>query len=146
VEPMSKIFVHPESEIYSFGDTVSYIESVVRSNNSQVVAIDPLSLMKLVLSDNLMYRKSILALVSNLHRMGVTSFVTAEMKSSERSELKFSKEFFLFDGIVILYQSGQEDKRILTMEVVKMRGSNHSWALAPYEITPKGFRVFTIDQ
>ena len=40
----------------------------------------------------------------------------------------------------------QEDRRTLTAEVVKMRGTNHSWALAPYEITSGGFNIYTVDQ
>ena len=146
IEPVSKTFMHPELEGYSFGDTVSYIEDLVRSNNAKVLVIDSLSLIKLILSDKLTYRRSILSLISNLRRLGVTTFVNAEIPSSERVGLKFSQEFFIFDGIIMLYQSGQEDKRVLTMEIVKMRGSNHSWALSPYDITPQGFKVFTIEQ
>ncbi len=44
-----------------------------------------------------------------------------------------------------MYPQSEEDKRSLSLEIVKCRGSNHSWALAPYEILPSGFRVFTIE-
>lgn len=146
-EPTSEVFTQSDYGDYSFGNIVSYIEDVVKSNGAKVVAIDSLSIMKLMLSDNkLEYRKSMMALISNLRRIGVTSFLIANIPSTERSKLKFSQEFFIFDGIIMLYQSGQEDKRVLGMEIVKMRGSNHSWALSPYDITPRGFKVFTIEQ
>ena len=70
--------------------------------------------------------------------------MTAEMPSSERKDLKFSQEFFIFDGILAMYQMGEADKRTLGMEIVKMRGSNHSWSLVPYEITSGGFKVYSI--
>jgi len=146
-EPTSEIFMQSDYENYSFGNIVTYIENVVKSNDAKVVAIDSLSIMKLMLSDNkLLYRKSMIALVANLRRIGVTAFLVANIPSTDRSKLKFSAEFFIFDGIIMLYQSGQEDKRVLGMEIVKMRGSNHSWALSPYDITPRGFKVFTIEQ
>ena len=110
------------------------------------MAIDSLSLIKLMMTNKLSWRRSMVALISNLRRLGVTAILTSDIMSSERDELRFSQEFFIFDGVIMMYQSGEEDKRVLTMEVVKMRGSNHSWALSPYEITPHGFKIFTIEQ
>ena len=145
-DPMAGLFEQSEFQTYSFGNVVSFIESVVRINDARLVVIDSLSLMKLMLTDKLTYRKSMLSLIFNLRRLGVTSIITAEVPAPERSELRFSQEFFVFDGIIMMYQSGQEDKRVPMMEVVKMRGSSHSWALSPYDITSKGFKIFTIDQ
>jgi KaiC/GvpD/RAD55 family RecA-like ATPase len=125
---------------------VSDIESAIREIGAKVVVIDSISLLKLVVGDELTYRRSMLALVSDLRRLGVTSLLTVETQSSERKALKFGPEFFIFDGILIMYQSGEEYKRALTAEVVKMRGSDHSWALTPYEITSSGFRMFTVEQ
>ena len=142
-EPASRI--SSESERYSFGNVVSDIETIARSNNAQIVVIDSMSLLKLMLGDTLTYSKSMIALISNLRRIGVTTLLITEMPSSERKDLRFSQEFFIFDGIVTLYQNWHEDKRSLTLEIIKMRGSNHSLALSPYEITPQGFKVFTIE-
>ncbi len=133
-----------DSESYTFGNIVSDIESIVGSNSAKLIAVDSVSLLKMLISEKLLYRKSMLALTSNLRRLGVTGILTAEMLSSERKDLKFSQEFFIFDGIVAMYQVGEEDKRALAVEVVKMRGSNHSWALVPYEITSNGFKVYSI--
>jgi len=133
-----------DSESYSFGNIVSDIEAIVASNNSKLVAIDSISLLKLLISDKLLYRKSMIALTTNMRRLGVTSVLTAEMVSSERKDLKFSQEFFIFDGIIAMYQMEQEDRRALGVEIVKLRGSNHSWSLVPYEITPDGFKVYSV--
>ncbi len=134
------------SSSYAFGNVVSDIEAAIREIGAKLVVIDSISLLKLVVSNELTYRRSMLALTSDLRRLGVTSLLTVETSSSERKGLKFGPEFFIFDGIVIMYQSGEEYKRSLTAEVVKMRGSDHSWALTPYEITSDGFRMFTIEQ
>ncbi len=145
-EPASDVFSQAYPDDYSFGNMVSYIEGVIRTNNAKVLAIDSLSVIKLMMNNKLSWRRSMVAMISNLRRLGVTAILTSDIMTSEREELRFSQEFFIFDGVIMMYQSGQEDKRVLTMEVVKMRGSNHSWALSPYEITSHGFKVFTIEQ
>lgn len=145
-DPARHISVNVDKEGYSFGNVVSDIEGIVRTNNAKVVVIDSLTLLKLMMESGFKYRKSMVSLMANLRRLGVTSFLTAEIPTAERRDLKFSEEFFIFDGIVAMYQNEQEDKRMLMMEIVKMRGSNHSWALAPYEVTPQGFKVLTAEQ
>jgi len=45
-----------------------------------------------------------------------------------------------------MYQVGEEEKRKLAMEVIKMRGNNHSFVTTPYEITPKGFKVYAAEE
>ncbi|MGC8478684.1 MAG: ATPase domain-containing protein [Candidatus Micrarchaeia archaeon] len=140
----TRIQATSDSESYSFGNIVSDIEAIVQSNDSKLVAIDSVSLLKLLISDKLLYRKSMIALTSNMRRLGVTSLLTAEMASSERKDLKFSQEFFIFDGIIAMYQMEQADRRSLGVEVVKLRGSNHSWSLVPYEIMPNGFKVYSV--
>ncbi len=141
-----RITTEATDTMYSFGNIVSDLEGIIKSNDAKVVVIDSISLLKLMLGNPFMYYKSMLALVSNLKRIGVTSFLTTELQSTERKNLRFSPEYFIFDGILAMYQSEAEERRVLTMEIIKMRGSDHSLALAPYEITPQGFRIFTVEQ
>jgi KaiC/GvpD/RAD55 family RecA-like ATPase len=141
-----RITTETTDTMYSFGNIVSDLEGMIKSNDAKVVVIDSISLLKLMLGDPFAYYKSMLALVSNLKRIGVTSFLTTELRSTERKNLRFSPEYFIFDGILAMYQSGEEERRVLTMEIIKMRGSNHSLTLAPYEITSAGFRIFTVEQ
>jgi circadian clock protein KaiC len=126
---------------YEFGKVVSDIESVVSSTGATRVVIDSLSLFDMLISDPIAYRRSILALSNNLRRMGVTSLLTSEMRSPERKKLTFRTEYFVFDGIIVMYETGVEEKRMLGMEVIKMRGARHSFVTTPYEITPNGFNV-----
>jgi KaiC/GvpD/RAD55 family RecA-like ATPase len=141
-----RITTETTDTMYSFGNIVSDLEGMIKSNDAKVVAIDSISLLKLMLGNPFVYYKSMLALVSNLKRIGVTTFLTTELRSTDRKNLRFSPEYFIFDGILAMYQSGEEERRVLTMEIIKMRGSNHSLTLSPYEITSAGFRIFTIEQ
>ena len=99
----------------------------------------------MLVSDPIAYRRSMLALVSNLRRIGVLSIMTAELPSPERTKLEFKPEFFLADGIAIMYQTGEEARRMLALEIIKMRGSDHSFVTTPYEITSSGFRITSVD-
>ncbi len=141
--PALKVKEVTDSELYSFGNIVSEIESLVKQNNSKIVVIDSVSMLKLVLGETSLYRKSMMGLISTLRRLNVTSLFTSELQSTERETLVFSPEFFMFDGVLNMYQIGERDRRVNMLEVVKSRGSNHSMALTPYEITSGGFKLTT---
>ncbi|MEM0159461.1 MAG: ATPase domain-containing protein [Candidatus Micrarchaeaceae archaeon] len=142
-ELVSKLSItDSNSQNYEFGKIISEIEATIAAAGANAIVIDSLSLFDMLVMDPLMFRRSSLALVSNLKRLRVTSLLTMEMNTLERSKLEFRPEFFVYDGIIAMYQSGVEDKRIAAIEVIKMRGSNHSSATTPYEITPSGFRIF----
>ncbi len=131
---------------YEFGKVVSDIESIIVSTGAKRLVIDSLSVMDLLITDPSVYRRSMLALVSNLRRLGVTTILTAEMPTPERTKLEFKEEFFIFDGIIVMYAKGDEEKRALAMEVIKMRGAKHSFLTTPYEIGPDGFSIVSAEE
>ena len=130
---------------YEFGKIVSEIESIVVSTKAKRLVIDSLSVLDLLVNDPAAYRRSMLALVSNLRKLGVTTLLTAEMSTPERSKLEFKPEFFIFDGMISMYERGEEEKRMLGMEIIKMRGTKHSFLTTPYEITSDGFNVVSAE-
>ncbi len=142
----TRIQIGSDSETYSFGNVISGIENIIRANNAKCVVIDSLSLIKLMFGSQSLYRKYMLALSLNLRKLGVNSFLTMELPYTNTSDMVFSPEFFIFDGTIVMYQNVEENKRVFSIEVVKMRGSKHSLSLAPYEITNKGFKVFSINE
>ncbi|MGC8687474.1 MAG: ATPase domain-containing protein [Candidatus Micrarchaeia archaeon] len=140
-----KVSTPTDSTMYSFGNILSEIESIIKDNGAKIIVIDSISIIKLMMDSAFSYRKAMISLVSSLRRLNVTGIITSDIPSTERDAIKFSQEFFIFDGIIALYQSSLENRREPSLEVLKMRGSNHSWMLSPYEITSEGFRVFTGD-
>ncbi len=127
-----------------FGHIVSELEDIITTEKATRVVVDSVSTLELVVRDQPFYRKSMWALVVNLRRLGVTSILTSEITSLDRKSLNFKPEHFIFDGIIFLYQGGDEaTRRVQTMEVIKMRGHRHSFITAPYDITSNGFKVFS---
>ncbi len=133
-----------DSVSYSFVNVIEAIENTIKSNGAKCVAIDSLSVMKLMFDEAPIYRKALLGLMSTLRRLKVTSLLTLELENAERKGTTFGAEFFIFDGVVVMHQAVEEDKRVFSMEVLKMRGTAHSLTFSPYEITNRGFKVFSI--
>ncbi|MGC8669917.1 MAG: ATPase domain-containing protein [Candidatus Micrarchaeia archaeon] len=142
-DPALKISMSTDSQMYSFGNILSDIEAIVKENNAKVIAIDSITVLKLMLGDPFTYRKAMLSMISSLRRLEVTSIIVSEITSLQRADMKSSQDFFLFDGIINLYADTGSDKRVPILEILKMRGSKHSWMLSPYEITDTGFKVLS---
>ncbi len=121
------------------------MDSIIKNAKPKLVCVDSLSLIKVSFPGEFEYRNALTHLVMDFRRSGITGLFITEMKSSERTALVFEQEFFIFDGILTLYESTKETGRELYMEIVKMRGTKHSRKLAPYDITGSGFKIL-LDQ
>ena len=126
-----------------FGKIVSDMEATIISTHAKRVVVDSSSDFELVIKDPIVYRRSMWALAANFRRLGVTTMLTSEIHTPDRDKLIFKPEHFIFDGIILMYQTGEEARRIHALEIIKMRGYKHSFATAPYEITSDGFRVYS---
>lgn len=135
----SRLVSNSESESYSFGSFVAEVENIIVNGKCSFAVVDSVSLVRTILKDGAAYRRSLLAMLNNMRRIGVTSICTLETGSLERQTMNYTEEFFLFDGIIALYQNWEDKKRGRSAEVIKMRGSNHTCALVNYAITPEGF-------
>lgn len=128
---------------FEFGSIVTEMETAITKTKATRAVIDSSSALELLVKDPMVYRRSMWSLVANLRRLGVTTILTSEIHSPDRSKLVFRPEHFIFDGMFVLYQGGEESRRIRALEIIKMRGHKHSFVTAPYDITPSGFRIFS---
>ncbi len=130
---------------YEFGRIVTDMERLITSKNATRAVLDSSSALELIVKDPTIFRRSMWSLVANFRRLGVTSFLTSEIHSPDRSKLSFRPEHFIFDGMMVMYQSGEDIKRIRALEVIKMRGYKHSFVTAPYDVTAGGFKVLSAE-
>ncbi|MGC8586877.1 MAG: ATPase domain-containing protein [Candidatus Micrarchaeia archaeon] len=133
-----------DKDTYAFGNWIANIESVISEYGATRVVIDSMSAIKLLLKDPFEYRDTSLELVRILRKAHVTSLLTVELETPEKERLIFQPEFFIYDGIIALYLAGEGSNRTLSMEVIKMRGSGHSFNIVPYEFTPDGIVVIKV--
>ncbi len=123
---------------YLFGSVVNQIASSIKSTQATRVVIDSLTTFKLLIRDPLAYRMLSLNLVDVLKNLNVTSMLTLEIQTGSRERLKYQPEFFIYDGIIVLYAIPEERSRIQSLEVLKMRGTKHSFKTVPYVVTSSG--------
>ena len=134
-----------KGNIFTFTTTIADIESIIIEYSATRVAIDSVSVMKLFVKDPFEYRSVSTSLVSMLRKQNVTSLLTMEIETPEKEKLIFEPEFFIYDGIIVMYLSGAlEENRVPTVEIIKMRGTQHSFSTVPYEITASGINLLLI--
>ncbi len=134
-----------KGNIFTFTTTIADIESVIIEYSATRVAIDSVSVMKLFVKDPFEYRSVSTSLVTMLRKQNVTSLLSMEIETPEKEKLIFEPEFFIYDGIIVMYLSGAvEENRVPTVEIIKMRGTPHSFSTVPYEITANGINLLLI--
>ncbi len=130
---------------YAFTETIAAIQSLVESTGATRVVIDSVSIVSLLIKDPFIYRTLSISLVTVLRDLKVTSLLTMEIETPEKNKLIFLPEFFIYDGIMTMYESGSGGSRTPALEIIKMRGSKHSFSTVPYEITPSGINLLTTE-
>jgi circadian clock protein KaiC len=133
--------------IITFRNIINHISEEIKENNPKCVVIDSISLLKFIASNEnlLLYRKSLFSLISTLRNYDITGIFTIDNSSISRETLIFQPEFYIFDGVIMLYSSILDIRRELSLEILKMRGSAHSKTVASYAITKRGFSVLAND-
>ena len=129
----------------SFKLAVAQIAANIKMYHIGRVVIDSVSTIKLLVGDPLAYRMFTLNMVEVLRIAGVTSLLTLEVENTQRDNMQFLPEFFMYDGIIFMYSTASEAERTPSIEVIKMRGSKHSFKTIPYEITSNGVKLLTIE-
>ncbi|MGC8651863.1 MAG: RAD55 family ATPase [Candidatus Micrarchaeia archaeon] len=133
-----------EKSTYVFTEWVSNVQAMISHYHATRVVIDSISVMKMLISDAFDYRDMTMSLIGVLKQLNVTSLITIELETAEKENLVFMPEFFMYDGIIALYLSGEGSSRVQSLEIIKMRGTAHSFNTIPYEITPSGIHVLEL--
>ncbi|VVB89071.1 Circadian clock protein kinase KaiC [uncultured archaeon] len=92
------------------------------------------------LNDPAKIRVELLKLSTTLEILGLTSLLTCEIIDDNNAS-RFGVETFVTEGTILMYYKRKENVRVRSIEIFKMRGSNHSQNVHPYEITGNGIVV-----
>lgn len=115
------------------------IERIILKNKIDRLVIDSMSSFLLLFDDEVEKREAALSLFDIMKRWDVTSILTLQRdpKKEEISNLEFET-----DSVILLYFKRKKKKRKRFIEVLKMRGTEHSNEIHPVELGEKGFKVF----
>ena len=118
------------------------LQSYVTRHNVKRVVIDTLTLLKMNTPDQFEFRRNIIGLLNFLDGLDCTVLFTAEAPHATREGAEYSLEEFMVDGVIALYNIPIKNERRRALEIVKMRGVNHSNSMYPFKITKSGIVVY----
>ena len=117
------------------------IENIVLTRKISRIVIDSITSFDLLFEREIEKRQAALELFGLIRKWNCTSLLTYERSPS--MEKKDTSRVFDFesDSIIYLYLVRDKIKRARFIEVLKMRGTNHSLSVYPYEISDKGITI-----
>jgi len=121
---------------YDFGALLARIEHAVRSTDAKRVALDSLGAVFLQFGQTETVRSELLRLTEGLKAMGVTSVITVERTHEYGSISRHEVEEFVTDNVIILRNTLELEKRRRTVEILKLRGCEHSKGEFPFTVLP----------
>ena len=124
-------------------DTRSLIDQIITIQDeigARRAALDSTTAIGFAINDPAKFRVELLKISTTLEVLGLTSILTAEVIESGAIS-RFGVENFVTEGTIVLYYTRSENVRIRSLEIYKLRGTNHSKKIHPYDITDEGIVV-----
>ncbi len=131
-------------------DTRSLIDQIINIQEeigAKRAALDSTTSIGYAIQDPAKFRVELLKISTTLEVLGLTSIFTCEVLEDKPSiSGRFGVETFVTEGTIALYYTRSQGVRIRSLEIIKMRGSNHSRKIHPFEITNKGIVVHSKEE
>jgi circadian clock protein KaiC len=129
------------SDPFQLTDIITPLIEKIKKNNIKRVAIDSTSIFGLYFKDSFEVRKQLYKLIMALKASGATSLLTAEIPEGSQRLSRFSVEEFIVDGVIVLHYIGIGEGTYRSIQVRKMRRTDHSHEIHSMKITEKGIVV-----
>ncbi|MFH1307516.1 MAG: ATPase domain-containing protein [archaeon] len=117
------------------------VESIILKHKITRLVIDSVSSFALLFKDELTKREAALQLFDIIRNWECTSLLTLQEDPVYREEGSSTSLEFEADSIILLYFIRLKNRRRRLIEVLKMRGTNHSTEIFSFEITKAGVHV-----
>ena len=135
-----KLFIEFQDPFQVTDITSPLLEKIQEHKIARVV-IDSTSVMGTYYKDPFDIRKQLFKLLKGLKEIGVTSMLTSELPEDSKSLARFGVEEFIVDGLIILHFLGIGESVYNSLQVRKMRRTNHGKDIYPFEFTKTGIVV-----
>ncbi len=122
--------------------TTKMVEAVNKIDAKRIV-IDSVSMLELYIHDTFEIRKGLFKVVQKIRDMGKVGLFTSEVQEESNNLSRFGLIEFMVDGVIVLQYMGLA-KYKRSLMVRKMRMTNHSSNIHPFEIGNDGMRVLPI--
>jgi circadian clock protein KaiC len=125
-------------------ELVRMIEKEVKKFNAKRLVVDSVSLVELFIKDEYLRKIALMQLLDRLKELGITAVLTGAVPEGQEALSTSGIIEFLTDSVVKLdfVPVAEEFKRTLTVR--KMRRTDHSILIHPFEITKEGVKIIEI--
>ena len=106
------------------------------------IVIDSLSALSAAFIDKDKYRLYLKVLFDDLNRKNSVNFLVTEVKQDLSGHTGLDIEAFQSDGVIVLYNTKKGNDRERSLEILKLRFSEHVTETVPFKITGKGIEIF----
>ncbi|RUM33709.1 MAG: circadian clock protein KaiC [Archaeoglobus sp.] len=124
-------------------DTRSLIDNVITIQDeigALRCALDSTTSIGFAVQDPAKFRVELLKISTTFEVLGLTSILTCEVIENGAIN-RFGVENFVTEGTIVLYYTKSENMRTRSLEIFKMRGSNHSKKTHHFVIDSNGITV-----
>ena len=127
---------------FNIDNVLKVVHEAAEKIDAKRIVVDSLTSLLIQYSDPFVVRKETLSMIRSLSETGrYTSLLLSETSEGGKPS-QFKAEMFLANGVILLRFIRQAEERIRAIEVLKMRGVNHSTRLHPFRITDAGIVVY----
>jgi circadian clock protein KaiC len=120
---------------FQITDITSPLLDKIQESKIERVAIDSTAVFELYYKEPAEIRKQLFKLLTGLKGTGATSVLTSELPEETNQLAKFGVEEFVVDGVIILHYLGIGESVYNSLQVRKMRRTDHEKDVFPMEIT-----------
>lgn len=138
-EDKRNLFVKYSDPFKDKGEEFYWLRDEIERNNITRVALDSTSVLSLYYDDAYEIRRSLFKLVKTLKQTGATAILTTEAPNQGVS--RYNVEEYVVDGVIALYLTGLGEKGYRSIQVRKMRKTDHSMKTHQFDITDKGLKI-----
>lgn len=117
------------------------VREVIESMDAKRVVIDSISAFTLLYESENDQRRALFSLFKTLKKWNCTTMLISEQTLSQDKHISTVEEY-QSEGVVFLYHYKKGDLRERSIEIFKMRGTNHSTKIFPLKISSDGVTVY----
>lgn len=131
----------PEKVKMTLDEGGGTIETLILRHKITRMVIDSVTSFSLLFDDTLSKKQANLALFDIISKWNTTTMMTVQNDPTEGKGEEISTIEFEADSIILLYYLKIKGKRKRFIEILKMRGTNHSKATHAFEISLSGIKI-----
>ncbi|UCG95270.1 MAG: AAA family ATPase [archaeon] len=121
------------------------ITETLEKTNAKRIVIDSISVIQLFINNQYLSRIILTSLMDKLRDMGITTVISGTITDYRQGIIGAELIESTVDSVIKLdfVPVAEDFKRTLTVR--KMRRTNHSTLIYPFEITPEGMKILELD-